>query len=103
MGTHANSVLLNYLLEPESSGCLQLRRVQWFANASNQRSVAAAQRLGFRFEGLLRWHRVLPEGKLGRKVEGDGKGPGRDSALLSICWDDWRDSVRDKVQGLMVR
>ena len=85
----------------------------WLANAKNQRSVAAAQRLGFHLEGIMRWHRILPEGKdgekpqLNNKDEGgemyDDKGPGRDTAMLAMCWDDWRDGGREKVRTLMGR
>ena len=49
----------------------------------------------------MRWHRILPEGKDGEQVDADGRGPGRDTAMLSICWDDWRDGVREKVQALV--
>ena len=67
-----------------------------------ERSVKAAERLGFRLEGIIRWHRILPEGKEGKRVEGDAdaRGPGRDTAMLSICWDDWRDGVRERVRSL---
>ena len=102
--TAANSLLLHYLLDPPIS----LRRVQWLANAQNERSVKAAQRLGFKLEGIMRWHRVLPVGKdgaypAGIEDKGDGRGPGRDTAMLSICWDDWRDGVRDKLKALQER
>lgn len=103
MTTNAVALLLNYLL----GSPLQLRRVTWLANARNERSVKAAERMGFRLEGVMRWHRILPEGKEGELVEkegvSDGRGPGRDTAMLSICWDDWRDGVRNKVQALVER
>jgi RimJ/RimL family protein N-acetyltransferase len=96
-------LLLNYLLEAP----LSLRRVTWLANARNERSVKAAERMGFRLEGILRWHRILPEGKDGQLAVAedfsDGRGPGRDTAMLSMCWDDWRDGVKDKVQALVDR
>ncbi len=74
----------------------------WLANAKNERSVKAAQRLGFRLEGIMRWHRILPEGKDGKEAR-DGRGPARDMAMLSICWDDWRDGVKDKLKALQER
>jgi RimJ/RimL family protein N-acetyltransferase len=101
--SNAVGLLLSYLLEAP----LSLRRVTWLANARNERSVKAAERMGFRLEGVMRWHRILPEGKDGQLVESeefsDERGPGRDSAMLSICWDDWRDGVRDRVQALVDR
>lgn len=101
--THACALLLHYLLDPP----LRIRRVVWQANARNDRSVKAAQRLGFSLEGIIRWQRILPQEKEGNEVEidgiSDGRGPGRHSAVLSICWDDWRDGVREKVDALVRR
>lgn len=104
VNTNAVGLLLLYLLDPKPQG-LHLRRAQWFANASNARSRTAAERLGFKFEGLLRWHRVIPEGKASVEGEqaGDGRGAARHSVLLGLCWDDWRDGARDKLVGLMAR
>ncbi|KAJ3501958.1 hypothetical protein NLJ89_g9102 [Agrocybe chaxingu] len=61
-------------------------------------------KMGFTKEGVVRWSWVLPEGKKGKKAEeGRGKGDGRDSVLLSICWDDWVSGVRDLVVKRMNR
>ncbi|KZO98213.1 acyl-CoA N-acyltransferase [Calocera viscosa TUFC12733] len=106
VNTHAVGLLLHYLLDTPAQGGLGLRRAQWKANERNAPSVRAAQRLGFRQEGVLRWHMVLPEGKEGPlpREEGDGvKGPGRHTAMLSICWDDWMGGAREHVDGLMGR
>jgi hypothetical protein len=55
---------------------------------------------------------VLPEGKKGvvdegpsqeKREPGDGRGPARHSALLGLCWDDWRDGGREKLRALMER
>lgn len=108
VNTHANGLLLQYALNPPSQGGLGLRRMQWFANAANERSQTAARRLGFVFEGVLRWHRTLPPGKIsagadkGREPD-DGRGGARHSALLSLCWDDWVDGGRERIQMLMER
>lgn len=72
--------------------------------------------MGYTLEGVIRWQRVLPEGKTGVGAGGrDGKGlpevgsdgrilgPGRHSAMLSMCWDDWRAGKRDAVVELMRR
>ena len=84
-----------------------MRRVQWFANAKNERSIRVAKRMGFAFEGILRWHRVLPQHKedIGVRVERDGKLelPARHSALLAIGWDQWENELRAQVQKEMDR
>ncbi|KAH6903827.1 acyl-CoA N-acyltransferase [Coprinopsis sp. MPI-PUGE-AT-0042] len=111
-------------LDGPVTGGLGLRRVVWKANARNIPSVKLAQRMGFQLEGVLRWDRALPPGKeaaskhlgglLGEgpevssntpapKRRGDPKPDwvGRDTAVLSVCWDDWEGGVRDLVLGLM--
>ncbi|KAF2801291.1 putative GNAT family acetyltransferase [Mytilinidion resinicola] len=110
VGSNVNGLLLHYALDAPPNG-LGLRRVQWHANGNNKASIVAAQRMGFRFEGIIRWHRVLPAGKEGNgageedlpPVVGKKLGPGRHTASLSICWDDWKDGARDKVDALMNR
>lgn len=111
VGTHANALLLHYCLDSIEDGGLGLRRVQWQPNASNLASVNAAKRLGFHLEGIIRWQQVLPVGKMGREGAGlprggwDGKewGPGRHSAMLSLCWDDWLGGDREHVDALVRR
>jgi RimJ/RimL family protein N-acetyltransferase len=100
--THASGILLKYMLSGPSEGGLNIRRMQWFANAANERSQAAAKRLGFQFEGILRWHRVLPPEKVGAERD-DGRGKARHSALLSLCWDDWQREAQEKLRVLMER
>lgn len=104
VGTHATGLLLHWLLDLPEAGGLGLRRVQWEANEQNVPSIRAAQRLGFRMEGVLRWQFVLPEGKEGLDSrKGDTAGPGRHTAMLSMCWDDWEGGVRAHVDRLMNR
>lgn len=116
VGTHANALLLHYCLDSPVQGGLGLRRVQWQANASNLASVNAAKRLGFQLEGVIRWQQVLPVGKIGSEGAGPGKdalpsvgwdgrewGPGRHTAMLSLCWDDWIGGGRDNVDALVQR
>ncbi|KAI0764859.1 acyl-CoA N-acyltransferase [Fomes fomentarius] len=100
-------VLLRYLLQlpTASPPGLGFRRVQWQAHPDNVPSIRLAQRMGFKNEGVLRWMWVLPDelaemGKTGR--EGDAFGvlkTGRDTAMLSLCWDDWEKGSRELVEA----
>ncbi|KAJ6516902.1 acyl-CoA N-acyltransferase [Mycena vitilis] len=108
--TNAAGLLLHWTLDGPTEGGLGLRRVAWKANANNARSVRAAERLGFRREALLRWDRVLPEwkkesGNGGSVRAGDSKPGcvGRDTVVLSLCWDDWESGARESVNMLMQR
>lgn len=101
--THAVGLLLAWCLDE-----LKLRRVQWQTNAQNEKSVRAAQKMGFIMEGIVRWQRVLPPEKRdtgSKPPNGDPKPEfyGRDSALLSVCWDDWESGVKEKVSERMAR
>jgi RimJ/RimL family protein N-acetyltransferase len=109
--TNAVGLLLRYCLElpgaPQRPG-LGLRRVQWTAHTANSASLAAAQRMGFKEEGVLRWTRVLPEGKEGNGIalrDGDPESPrpGGHSVMLSLCADDWESGGREHVQRLIDR
>jgi len=68
--THAAGLTIKYLLDAPEDGGLGLRRCQWKANALNAKSAAAAKRLGFTFEGVLRSVVVLPPGNPGSHGEG---------------------------------
>lgn len=67
--------------------------------------------MGFLFEGITRWARVLATGKEGNGIDfstlpeetGVKLGVGRHSAVLAICWDEWLDGGRVKVEGIMRR
>lgn len=101
--THAIGLMLTWCLDE-----LRLRRVQWQANASNEKSVQAALKMGFTLESIVRWQRVLPPEKRERGMkprEGDPQPEhyGRHSALLSVCWDDWENGVKDTVRERMSR
>jgi hypothetical protein len=58
--------------------CFRLgyRRVEWKCHAANARSRAAAERLGFRFEGVQERHMVV-------------KGRSRDTAWYRLLHDEW--------------
>ena len=110
ISSNAAGLLLEYTLNSpsESPPGLGLRRVVWQANVLNKSSVRLAERLGFRLEGILRWERALsPEKKqVGRKPRDDDPRRdcvGRDTTLLALCWDDWEEGGREKVNLVMQR
>lgn len=109
--SNAIGLLLQYALEPGVAGGLGLRRVQWQCNSLNEASKRTAARMGFRLEGILRWDRVFAQGRSTGKV-GNGRDLppganaddfGRDTAMYSLCWDDWEQGARDAVQAVMDR
>ena len=65
-----------YLMMKRAFDELGYRRYVWRCNALNERSMNAAKRLGFRFEGIFRQATVL-------------KGRNRDTAWLSITDQEW--------------
>lgn len=69
--TEAAYLLLHYCFHT-----LGYRRVEWKCDAENARSRAAAERLGFSFEGVFRNHMVV-------------KGRNRDTAWFSMVDQDW--------------
>jgi RimJ/RimL family protein N-acetyltransferase len=107
--TNAIGLLLLYTLDPPSYGGLGLRRVEWKCHASNAASRKVALRVGFEFEGIARWQRVIPRGTVALPVEAlekrngtKGELPGRHTANFSIVWDEW-DEKRPKVISQMKR
>ncbi|KAI0755490.1 acyl-CoA N-acyltransferase [Fomes fomentarius] len=99
-------VLLRYLLQLPSASPpgLGFRRVQWQAHPSNAPSIGLAQRMVFRKEGVLRWMWILPDelaemGKTGREGDAFEDKTGRDTAMLSLYWDDWENGVRELVEA----
>lgn len=64
-----------YLLAKESFA-LGNRRLEWKCNADNARSMSAAERFGFSFEGTFRQHMVV-------------KGKNRNTAWFSILDSEW--------------
>ncbi|KAG5642581.1 hypothetical protein DXG03_002532 [Asterophora parasitica] len=104
VATNAIGALLKYTLDVEDGGGLGLRRVCWTAHPDNAASIKAAERMGMRKEGHLRWTWALTPEKVG-KTAGRGRGEklGRDSVLLAVCWDDWEDGGKEKVEKLIER
>lgn len=117
VASNAVGLLLNYALNlpstspDDNGGGLGLRRVVWQANFLNKGSTRLASRMHFQFEGILRWDRVLPIGKdeaSNGKPTRDGdlrpENVGRDTAIYSLCWDDWElKGAKEKVAGVMAR
>jgi len=110
IASNATGLLLEYALNlpSESPSGLGLRRVVWQANPLNTASVRHAERMGFKLEGVFRWQRALPPWKkeVGRiPREGDPRRDwvGRDTTQLALCWDDWEDGGREKVNLVMQR
>ncbi|NKB65656.1 MAG: GNAT family N-acetyltransferase [Candidatus Latescibacteria bacterium] len=65
-----------YLMLCQAFDQLHYRRVEWKCNALNEKSRAAALRLGFQYEGLFRQHRIV-------------KGRNRDTAWYALLDGDW--------------
>ncbi|BAU77319.1 GNAT family N-acetyltransferase [Metapseudomonas furukawaii] len=65
-----------WLLARHAFDDLGYRRLEWKCNAANTRSMRAAERLGFRCEGLFRQHMIV-------------KGENRDTAWFSIIDGEW--------------
>jgi len=119
VASNAVGILLHYTLDlPTSSSplisvkgptsALGLRRIVWQAHHLNKGSIRLAERMGFKIESVLRWDRVLPTSKVGngRDVrEGDPRKEraGRDTAMLSLCWDDWEGSAKIVVDRAIAR
>lgn len=110
ISSNVTGLLLQYTLNLpfESPPGLGLRRVVWQANALNKASVRLAERMGFKFEGVLRWGRALPPwnkdvGRISREGDPRCDHVGIDVALLALCWDDWEDGGREKVKLVMQR
>jgi RimJ/RimL family protein N-acetyltransferase len=66
---------------------LRYRRAEWKCDALNEKSRAAAQRLGFSYEGTFRQHLVV-------------KGRNRDTAWFSIIDGEWAQKKRRLEQWL---
>lgn len=65
-----------YLMLCEAFDRLKYRRVEWKCDSLNERSRAAALRLGFKLEGIFRQHMII-------------KGRNRDTAWYSMLDSEW--------------
>ncbi|KAJ1299809.1 hypothetical protein OPQ81_000708 [Rhizoctonia solani] len=92
VSTHAIGLMMHYALEIPSRGGLGVRRLQWQAYTINVPSIKVAERMGFKQEAIVRWQRpqaVEIKVCAPLSTEDDLFVPGRHSAHLSVCWDDW--------------
>ncbi|KAK1925785.1 acyl-CoA N-acyltransferase [Papiliotrema laurentii] len=104
--SHAAGLVMHRILDDKADGGLGLRRCQWFTNSKHVKSQAAAHRLGFTHEGILRAHRVLLPGKTGARAGRKGEDEecaSRDTWVASVYWEEWQDGVREHVDKLMAR
>ena len=76
-----------YLLLKDCFETLGYRRVEWKCDNLNERSKAAATRLGFRFEGVFRQHFIV-------------KGHNRDTAWFAVLDGDW-DRLRSNFEQVL--
>ncbi|KAF7312271.1 N-acetyltransferase domain-containing protein [Mycena indigotica] len=104
VASNAIGLVMRYCLNLPSDGGLGFRRVQWTANEENTASLRAAERMGMKVEGVMRWNWVLPPGREGKQVSnGRGAGLGRHSVLLAVCWDDWENGGKELVDKIVER
>ncbi len=80
--TEAMWLMARYVFEN-----LGYRRYEWKCDALNQRSIRAALRFGFQFEGIFRQHMIV-------------KGRNRDTAWFSLLDSEWPERKRNFEQWL---
>lgn len=85
-GTSANTEA-TYLLLRHAFLDYRARRVEWKCDSLNERSRAAASRLGFHFEGIFAQHMIV-------------KGRNRDTAWFAMTDEDWADAAAKLEQRL---
>ena len=85
-GTACNTEAV-YLLLRHCFEEVGYRRVEWKCDAANARSVRAAQRLGFTFEGVQAWHLIV-------------KGRNRDTAWFRLLAPEWP-AVRRRLEAAL--
>ena len=81
LNKHCKFLLLQFAFEE-----LEMERVEFRADAKNERSVAAMKSIGCTVEGILRNHLPLKDGTR------------RDSIILSILKAEWESPIKEKLQ-----
>ena len=82
LNKHCKYLLLEFAFEK-----MQVERVEFRADANNEKSIAAMKSIGCTVEGILRRNVKKPEG--GR----------RDSIILSILKDEWNHQVKQNLKN----
>ena len=77
LNKHCKFLLLQFAFE-----YLQMERVEFRADARNERSIAAMKSIGCKVEGIIRSHAPLRDGTR------------RDSIILSILKDEWNNGIK---------
>ncbi|KAI0084859.1 acyl-CoA N-acyltransferase [Irpex rosettiformis] len=108
--SHAVGILLRYCLELPTArpvAGLGLRRVEWGATKGHDASAKAAERMGFKREGVMRWHRVVynvdKEGPQPREGDPLPDKLRSDTEVFSFCSDDWEEGGRELVRKVLER
>lgn len=83
LNKHCKFLLLQFAFEE-----LNMQRVEFRADARNERSIAAMKSIGCTVEGILRNHSFLRDG-IGR----------RDSIVLSILKSEWEGGVKERLKA----
>ena len=81
LNKHCKYLLMNHAFES-----WQLERVEFRADATNKRSIAAMKSIGCIEEGILRSNCSSPNGR-------------RDSIVLSILKNEWQEGVKQLLEG----
>jgi RimJ/RimL family protein N-acetyltransferase len=108
--SNAVGVLIAYTLDAPPNG-LGLRRCQWQTNASNEASRRVGKRMGFTFEGVQRFQRVIPSHKKGNGADlsflpettGSRLGQARDTAVFAHYCDEWAEKRKDVMRMMEPR
>jgi N-acetyltransferase len=86
LNRHCKFLLLQFAFEQ-----CGFERVEFRADARNERSIEAMKKIGCTVEGILRSNLPMPEG------------PRRDSIVLSILKEEWHSRVRSHLQLLLAK
>lgn len=81
LNKHCKYLLLSFAFEK-----MGMERVEFRADYTNQRSIAAMKSIGCMEEGVLRSHAIKPDGSR------------RDSIVLSILKPEWENGVKKKLE-----
>jgi RimJ/RimL family protein N-acetyltransferase len=82
LNKHCKFLLLQFAFET-----LNMKRIEFRADARNERSIAAMKSLGCKVEGVLRSHTPIEDGTR------------RDSIVLSILQPEWQQEVRERLKA----